>query len=101
MGHVFMVVSLKGTIILSAVKENATMKWTFGTQADTIQAGRSGLFSLAGFSSIVESTKIFLLHPKTQLPSWPTVGLLPPVSLQLRLPLVGEQTEINGAKLRL
>lgn len=56
LGRVFMVVSLKGAVILSSVKENPTMKWTFGTQADTIQAGRSGLLDLAGLNSIVERT---------------------------------------------
>lgn len=56
LGRVFMVVSLEDTVIFSAVKENPTMKWTFGTRADTIQAGRSGLLDLAGFNSIVEFT---------------------------------------------
>lgn len=38
LGRVFMVVSLKGTVILSAVKENATMKWTFGIQCKQEEA---------------------------------------------------------------
>lgn len=54
--RVFMVVPLEGTVILSPGKENATMKWTFGTQADRTEAGGSGLFHLAAFTSIVEWT---------------------------------------------
>lgn len=39
-------VSLKGTVILSVVKENPTMKRPCGTPADTMAAGRSGLLDL-------------------------------------------------------
>lgn len=47
---------LKGTVILSAVKENPTMKRPCGTPADTMAAGRSGLLDLTGLYSIEQFT---------------------------------------------
>lgn len=90
--RVFMAVALKGTVILSTVKENATMKWTYGTQTDTMGEGRRGLLGLAGLYSIVEVTKIFFFFffrnmtpKKTQSRSQPTVCFFPPVWVSSRV----------------
>lgn len=61
----FVAVSLKGTVILSAVKENPTMKRPCGTPADTMAAGRSGLLDLTGLYAIEQFTYLFVLRHDT------------------------------------
>lgn len=77
------------------------MKWPFGTQADTMEAGRPGPLDLAKLNSIVEFTSIVFLHPRNTAAIM-AGGLFSPSSLFFpnKTPLMVEQTDINGAKLQ-